>query len=354
MNVTSTLRSGALIATAIVGLAGTAHAETYKMTMGSSHPPIFPWVGALSTEVVGRSNQMLEEMGSEDRIEWTESYGGALYGFQDTLEGVSDGLADAGWVGTFWEESKMPLQNVTYYTPFTIDDLTLLAKIIDDLNDDFPEMEAAWDKQNLVVLGTATADTYQMFSKFPINTLADLEGHKVLAPGPAGAWFPPVGATPVNGGLPTYYNQLSTGVADAAVTLTTGYFPNKLYEVAPYVTIVNMGASYIGGFAVNKDTWEGLSDDVQKVLRELGKEYSRVNAERVEANYTKFMDLLKQNPDVTVSVLPAAERQAWIDKLPGLAGEWAKTDPAAPKLLTSYMEAVRAAGITPSRDWDKE
>ena len=31
-----------------------------------------------------------------------------------------------GWVGTLWELSKMPLQNVTYYVPFATDDYRLI------------------------------------------------------------------------------------------------------------------------------------------------------------------------------------------------------------------------------------
>ena len=109
--------------TALALGAGAVAAETYKLTISASHPTVLPWVGQLSTLVVGESNKRLEAMGSEDRIEWTESYGGALYGFKDTLEAVGDGLTDAGWVGTLWEGSKMPLQNITYFTPFVSDDL---------------------------------------------------------------------------------------------------------------------------------------------------------------------------------------------------------------------------------------
>ncbi len=29
-----------------------------------------------------------------------------------------------GWVGTLWELSKLPLQNVTYYVPFTTTTIT--------------------------------------------------------------------------------------------------------------------------------------------------------------------------------------------------------------------------------------
>ncbi len=86
-------------------------AETLRLTMASSHPTTLPWVGVLSEHVVGRSNERLAAAGGSYEIDWTESYGGALYKFDKTLEAVADGLTDMGWVGTLWEESKMPLQN---------------------------------------------------------------------------------------------------------------------------------------------------------------------------------------------------------------------------------------------------
>ena len=328
-----------------------AAAETVSLTMASSHPTVFPWVGALQTVVVAQANERLEAMGSEHRIEWTESYGGALYGHEDTLEGVADGLADLGWVGTIWEESKMPLQNLTYYTPFTISDVSTLASIMDRLTEEQPAMGEAWKRQNLVYLGGSTADTYQLFTAFPVETLSDLEGRKILAPGPAAAFFPPVGATPVNGSLPTYYNQIATGVADGGLTLVTGYVPNKMYEVAPYVTLVDLGASYTGGLAANADVWDGLPEDVRTVLTELGQEYSDAVAAGVEANYERFLAELEANAAVTISRLDEAERRKWIDALPDLAAEWSGSADGAAEVLDAYMAAVRAAGVEPGRAW---
>ena len=66
-------------------------------------------------------------------MRWTEAYGGSLYKYENTLEAVEIGLTDMGWVGTLWELSKMPLQNVTYYVPFTTDDYHMIFQIFNEL-----------------------------------------------------------------------------------------------------------------------------------------------------------------------------------------------------------------------------
>lgn len=342
-----------LISAVAISLAGvTAQAETYELTMASSHPTVLPWVGQLSTLVVAETNSRLEAMGSEDRVEWTEAYGGSLYGFKDTLEAVGDGLTDAGWVGTLWEGSKMPLQNITYFTPFVSDDLVATLQIMNELHRELPELQAAWDDQNVVFLGASGVETYHLMTNFPVNSIADLEGRKILAPGPSANWIKHLGAVPVNGALPTYYNQVQTGVADGMVIILTGAFPNKHYEVAPYVTLVGLGAQMTGGLGVNKDIWEGLSDDVRKVLTELGDEYTVAHAQEVMARYESFLAKL---PEVgaTVTELPAADVEAWASNMPNLAGEWiaANQSDGADAVLAAYMEKVREAGLDARIDW---
>ena len=339
-------------ALALMLAATTAQAETYNLTMSSSHPTVLPWVGQLSTLVVGESNARLEAMGSEDRIEWTEAYGGSLYGFKDTLEAVGDGLTDAGWVGTLWEGSKMPLQNVTYFTPFVSDDLVATLQIMNDLHREVPALQKAWDDQNVVFLGASGVETYHLLTNFPVNSLADLEGRKILAPGPSANWIKHLGAVPVNGALPTYYNQVQTGVADGMVVILTGAFPNKHYEVAPYVTLVGIGAHMTGGLGINKDVWEELSDDVRQVLTELGEEYTVAHAEEVEARYQKF---LAELPSVgaTVTELPAEDVATWAATLPNLAGDWVEANErkGAAEVLDAYMAKVSEAGIEPRINW---
>jgi hypothetical protein len=89
----------------------------------------------MHTLVVPESNRKLSEMGSDYRIICREAYADSLYKYQNTLEAIEIGLLDIRWVGTLWEGSEMPLQIVSYNTPFVTDDLSALLAIFNLLHE---------------------------------------------------------------------------------------------------------------------------------------------------------------------------------------------------------------------------
>lgn len=344
--------SAGLVLAASLGT-GTAQADTYRLTIASSHTTALPWVAPLETRVVAEANARLEAAGSPNRIDWTEAFGGSLYGFGDTLAAVELGITDIGWVGTLWEESSMPYQNVTFYTPFTTNDPQLLLDTFNRLHDELPFLAESWDEHHQVFLGASAADTYHLLTNFPIQSVDDLRGRRILAPGASGAWLSAVGAVPVSGALTTYYNQVETGIADGVLVILTGAYPLRLQEVAPYVTLVGLGANFIGAMSVNRDSWEGLPDDIREVLVELGREYSNENGALLQARYQNVIAAYQDDPAVTVSTLPEEERARWAEMLPDLAGQWAANLPYGAELLDAYMAAITDAGETPLRDWSQ-
>ena len=351
-----TIAIGTAVAVALALGAPAADAKVYKLTASSSHPPIIPWVATIKNFVVPESNIRLKEIGSPHSIKWTEAYAGALYNFKNTLEGIEQGLGDVGWVGTLWEPVKMPLMNVTFYAPAVTGDVHVLTEIAEELHRTVPAMNEAWSKYNQVYLGPQVADTYHLISNFPIRTVADLKGHKFMTPGATSAWLQGTGAIGVNGGLPVYYNNIKTGVADGAILITTGMLPFKLHEVAPYITKVDLGAPISGALTMNKDTWDSMPLHMKIMFRDLGRDYGRIQTNIVAANVEKFLRIMAKQ-GATISEFPARERKRWLDGLPDLAGEWVKANEAkglpAKKVLSVFLEGIRKRGGKPARDWDK-
>jgi TRAP-type C4-dicarboxylate transport system substrate-binding protein len=331
-----------------------AAARDYKMTIGSSHPPVLPWTIPLKELVVPESNKRLKAKGLPDTIQWTEAYAGALYDFNNTLEGIGDGLADIGWVGSLWEPAKQPLQNVAYYSPFVTGDFRALVEVQNQLMEKVPAFAAEWTKHNTVFLGAQVADTYHLVTKFPVTKLEDLKGKKLLAPGAIASRVQGIGVTAVDAGLPVFYNMLQTGVADGAVILITGVLPFKLHEVAPYITKVDLGAVFSGALAMNKKTWDGLPPHMKDLFRELGRDYAKMCADLVAQREASTWESLAKNPAVKVSELPQAEREKWAKALPDVAGDWARRNgDAGRQVLKIFMEEARKHGAKPLREWDK-
>jgi TRAP-type C4-dicarboxylate transport system substrate-binding protein len=343
-----------VVGAALAALALPGFAREYKLTIGSSHPPVLPWTLPLKTLIVPESNKRLQAAGSPDRIIWTEAYAGALYDFNNTLEGVGEGLADIGWVGSLWEPAKQPLQNAAYYFSFVSGDVHAMTAIQEQLIEQVPAFAAEWTKHNTVFLGAQAADTYHLVTKFPVTSLEDLRGKKLIAPGAIASRVQGLGITHLDAGLPVFYNMLQTGVADGAVILITGVLPFKLHEVAPYITKVDLGAVFSGALAMNKKTYDGLPPHMQKLFRELGREYAKMCADLVAQREAAAWAALTKNPNVKVSELPQAEREKWARALPDIAADWVKRNGEPGRVvLKTFMTEARKRGAKPLRDWDK-
>ena len=244
-------------------------ASKIRLTIASSHPTAVPWVGTMQKHVVPETNKRLKAMGSDIEVRWTESYGGALYKYDKTLEAVEQGITDVGWVGTLWEESKMPLQNVTYYLPFVTDDMPGVLRVMNEMHSEMAALTDAWSRQKQIFLGASGIETYHIISKQPINSIADLKGKKFAAAGAVANWLKDTGAVGVNQGLPGFYNLIKTGVVDGAVISNTGTFPFKLYEVAPYINRVSLGCQATGAMTINRRKWDRLPAELQKQAKEI-------------------------------------------------------------------------------------
>ena len=231
------------------------------------------------------------------------------------------------------------------------------AGTINRLHDDLPALRESWEKYDAHFLGASGVDTYHLLTTFPVRSLDDLAGRRILAPGAAATWLRGTGAIAVDGALSSYYTQLQTGVADGVLSILTGAHPFRIHEVAPYVTLVGIGAQCTGALVANLDVWQGLPVEAREILGALGHEYSSRAAAEVVARYDRALAALAAE-GAQVSTLPPAEKQRWIDGLPPLAVEWATRNEArglpARAVLRALIAALREEGVEPVRDWSRD
>ena len=197
-------------------------------------------------------------------------------------------------------------------------------------------------------------DSYHLWTNFPVNSVDDLKGKKITAPGPSANWIRDTGAVAVAGNLNTYYEDIKSGVSNGVITFATGAWGAKVHEVAPYITKVNFGSQFAGGIAMNKGRFDKLPPDVQKIFRDVGDEYS---VRFAAAQTAAAAGLLKKMEEAgaKISELPAPERKRWADTLPPIAKTWAadlegKGLPAD-QVLKGFVDGLKKNGADLPRDW---
>jgi TRAP-type C4-dicarboxylate transport system substrate-binding protein len=291
------------------------------------------------------------------KINWKEAYAGSLLKPTFVLKGVQDGIADIGFEPTIFHPDKLPLEQITFITPFVTNDVVLVGKTIDKLHATIPAMGAQFDKYGVIRLAGSSYDTYDLFTTFELKKFEDIKGKKIATAGAALQWLRGTGATPVQSNMTLYYNNAKTGVIDGFIIFSSATPGMKYPESAPYVTRTGFGAQYAAALIVNKGTYNKLPPALQKILREVGQEWTaRADKVQLDAGNEGFA-MATKFPNGKTYELPRAEQDKWAKALPNIAKEWAdradKDKLPGTQVLKVYMDALRAAGAKPSRDWDK-
>ncbi len=337
-------------------LALPAHAqESINLTVASSHPTVVPWVGMIKTHFMARTDEILAEDGAY-KIEWNEAFGGQLYKANATLTSVEEGITDVGWVFSFLEQAKLPLSQASSNAPFSTSNPALQLEVHQELLESNDAFRNEWEQHNLKVLGLTGTDLYDFYMKEPITGIDDLDGMKISAPGVLGNWLRGTGANAVDGALTTYYTDVQTGVSDGVLTLALGALPIKLHEVAPYINRFDAGGAFSGAVAINRDSWDGLPEEVQNAMIEAGKYYTQAHGQDlVERHETALNAMVEMGAEIVE--MPEGELVKWVNKMPDIANDWAapleERGIPATAFLADYLEGLRARGETPARDWDK-
>jgi TRAP-type transport system periplasmic protein len=165
----------------------------------------------------------------------------------------------------------------------------------------------------------------------PINKLEDLKGMKMRTFGSNAELMSLLGGTPVAMPMGDVYDALSRGVAEGlmcAYEATEGF---RFGEHLKYTT-ENYGTSYSAVFAVvlNKDKWNEMPPDVQKIVDGLSQEYIEKYAamwDDVEKSGKEFL-LKRGNKIISLS----REEDA----------KWVK---AAQPIFISYVKKMKEKGL---------
>jgi TRAP-type C4-dicarboxylate transport system substrate-binding protein len=346
---------GAAFATLPIAASAT---EVIKLTAIDGYPPRALWTKVFIEYFIPEVDKRLAKS-RKYKIAWHQAWGGQIVKPRGVLDGIKNKLGDIGIVTTVFHSSKLPLNNMPYYTPFSSRDPKLVSKVMDDLAEKFPSFQKQFADQNQVQLTSySSIDNYGVFTTMPISKVTELKGKKILAAGANALYIKAVGGVNVLSNLTQQYNDLKSGVADGTIVWPEATITFKLVEVAPYYLETDFGTGVNKSVSVNKEIWAALPDEVKKVLKEVAVDYrdrmAKVTMDLADVSIKKF-----KAAGGKIHSLSEEEKKHWADMMPNIAMNLAeeverKQKYPAKKILAAYMEALRAGGEKPIRDWDKK
>ena len=164
-----------------------------------------------------------------------------------------------------------------------------------------------------------------LHSKDKITNLAELKGVKIRVGGGGVRMAEALGASPVAVSAPKAYETIQKGVATGALFPFEAMKGFKLTEVVSH-TLEIPGGLYTTPFAVimNKDKWNGLSDEHKKVLTDVG----GITGAKILGHGWDVADSVAREfaakEGIKVTTISDDELAKWRDKIAFMNDDWIK------------------------------
>jgi len=197
---------------------------------------------------------------------------GTLLGFNDTYQGVRQGVADIGIVGPAATDAVVILNSVfttmQKYLPANAQDVTDACY---ELLEVVPELQ-----EEMETVGVRWLGLYSLFGSSihcrGIKPVVpdDMKGVGIEALGGVSGYFALMGANALTLDPADYYLSLERGVIQAQAIHWPGMDGYKIAELTDYHLMFGAdgGGIFFGimGYIINADTWHKLTPDQQKII----------------------------------------------------------------------------------------
>lgn len=195
-----------------------------------------------------------------------------LYPVKEVIHAVIGGQVEMGFERTPWLSGTFPLWDLSL--PFFWDNIFEYEAFVND-----PRMieidKKTYGEKGLIKLADICIEALDgIFANKPIKTLDDFKGMKIRTGGyiPTAA-LKAMGAKPLTMGTTEILEALQRGTVDAIQTNRGWGMGFGLPDVCTHVSIWRVQSVFPGMLIVNKEKFEALPADLQKILMDTSREF---------------------------------------------------------------------------------
>ena len=196
------------------------------------------------------------------------------------------------------------------------------------------------EPKGLTGVGFAPIGPSSILTRKPVKTLADIKGMKirVLASPFQLELIRRMDASPIAMTLADVLPGLQQGTIDGTLTTMTIYTTMRYDGAGKYV--LNSDQPYVNSLGVMSKKWmDGLSPDLQKVVRDAGNKVSAEITPYVKEFFDEQIKLWGTRGG-EITKLSSAEHDAMIKKVSSIADDLSKTKPALNQTVKTLFESA--------------
>jgi TRAP-type transport system periplasmic protein len=240
-------------------------AEPAKLKFANYFPPTH-----MNSVMMGKFSEELNKK-LAGKVELTQYTGSTLLAASKMAAGVTSGIADIGLSNLSYTRARFPVMEIMEL-PLGFPSSWIATHVANDFHNKFKPKD--FDAYHVLMLSTSPINVVQTLNK-PVKTLEDMKGLKLRGTGRLGDIVKALGATPIPIETPDLYDSLKRGVIEGALLPLETLKGFKTGEVLKYVTASwKVGSAYCFYVLMNKQKWDSLPPDVQKVIDEYSREFT--------------------------------------------------------------------------------
>ncbi|MCJ7683980.1 MAG: TRAP transporter substrate-binding protein [Desulfobacteraceae bacterium] len=235
----------------------------YKLKFGTFFPPNHPH------SLLYKEWCKEVEKRTDGRVKVAFFPAGTLVSANQTYNGVVKGIVDIGLSIMSYTPGRMPLSEVIVL-PLGYKSGYQSTHMANAFYEKFKPKE--YDDVELFYLHAHGPGFFH--TKTPVNKMEDLKGLRIKSDANTSKVVTAAGGTPTTMPMLETYDALKRGLADGVLLPIETLKGWKFGEVCKY-TYENWGNSYANGFfvAMNKEKWNSLPKDIQKIIEKLNEEW---------------------------------------------------------------------------------
>jgi len=258
---------------------------------------------------------------TKGQVEITYHAGGTLLNPIKMYDGVVTGITDLGFSHIQYTRGRFPVMEV-FDLPLGFPSGWTDTQVATDFFNKYKPKE--WDDVHVLYVTPTGPLILQTIGK-PVKTMEDLKGLKIRATGQLTDVIKALGGLPVPLPMPDVYEALRRGVIDGVTVDLSTLKYWKFAEVTKYVTAHwQLGTGITFYYVMNKNKWNALSPDLQKIFTEVASAAREKQAALWDQMDIEGMDLFKSKGGQVIS-LSDAEAAKWMKAVEPVIADYKKS-----------------------------